>query len=192
MKQGKSEMTHMTLENDHSEEIKPLGDAEPTFISRKDIESFSEQISEEFNLTDFSSGEDPLTQFVKNLGGRIHYQNPSDFITSEAGSIKVWGQNDFDIYLSTFSGPLRDRFTIAHELGHYFLHSRQGEVPLRATRKGSGQLEWEANWFAASLLMPSKKFAEVSANYQGDIYAIAGHFQVSSQAVEIRKKRFGA
>ena len=75
-----------------------------------------------------------------------------------SGAIYVHGRGDFDIVLPQFTSPLRDRFTIGHELGHYFLHSRQGERPLVAYRQGSGRLEWEANWFAAGLLMPKDEF----------------------------------
>jgi Zn-dependent peptidase ImmA (M78 family) len=166
-----------------------LQEATPSNISRDNIESLAEKISNQFKLTDFSVEADPLLQFVRMLGGQIHYQNPTDFCMSESGSIEVRGQNNFDLYLSTFTGPLRDRFTIAHELGHYFVHSKQGELPIRASRKGSGQLEWEANWFAAALLMPSDEFTKISDKFDGDVYSIAGHFQVSSQAVTIRQKR---
>lgn len=179
---------HASSDTVPSQEVQ-LQEAAPSYLSRSDIEGFAEQISQSFRLTDFSQGEDPLSRFVRELGGRIHYQNPTDFAVSESGSIKVWGTNNFDIYLSTFTGPLRDRFTLAHELGHYFVHSGQGEIALRAARRGSGQLEWEANWFAASLLMPSQEFKEVATKFSGDVCAIAGHFQVSSQAVEIRRKR---
>jgi len=167
-----------------------LQEAKPTNIRRADIEMFAEKISSKYSLTQFEGkNEDPLSEFVTKLGGNIYYQNPSDLAASESGSIKVWEQNNFEIYLSTFTGPLRDRFTIAHELGHYFLHSKQGEIPIRASRKGSGRLEWEANWFAAALLMPKKEFNEVSDKFNDDIYSIAGHFQVSTQAVSVRQEQ---
>ncbi len=167
-----------------------LQEAKPTNIRRADIEMFAEKISLKYSLTQFEDkDEDPLSGFVKKLGGNIYYQNPSDLAVSESGSIKVWGQNNFEIYLSTFTGPLRDRFTVAHELGHYFIHSKQGEIPIRASRKGSGALEWEANWFAAALLMPSAEFQNISEQFGGDVYSIAGHFQVSTQAVNIRREQ---
>ncbi|KAM3108257.1 ImmA/IrrE family metallo-endopeptidase [Phormidesmis sp. 146-33] len=61
----------------------------------------------------------------------------------------------------------RQRFTIAHELGHYVLHgaekvhyddkSRGFQVHLRSavSAEGSDRLEVEANAFAAELLMPA-------------------------------------
>lgn len=164
-----------------------LGEAQPIKIKRSDIQNFAERISSEYELTKFKDdGSDPLFEFVEKLGGRIHYQNPPDFVTSESGSIKVWAENDFAIYLSTFTGPLRDRFTVAHELGHYFLHSKQGKNPIKASRKGSGQVEWEANWFAGALLMPKQEFEKIREEYGNDSYSIAGRFMVSVKATEIR------
>ena len=64
--------------------------------------------------------------------------------------------------------PNRQRFTIAHELGHYLLHENEvvhfdGERPgftvhLRdhASSEGKDDLEREANLFAAELLMPAR------------------------------------
>lgn len=164
-------------------------DAEPSRISRPIIEKFAEKISVKYEITSFNGKDDPLLQFTKEIGGRVHFQDPSDFFSTESGSIKVRKQNDFDIYLSTFTGPLRDRFTIAHELGHYFIHSKQGEIPIQASRKGSGRLEWEANWFAAALLMPRKEFNEISRKFNDNIYSIAGHFEVSTQAVSVRQEQ---
>ena len=59
----------------------------------------------------------------------------------------------------------RRRFSIAHELGHYHIptHSHVSgfctDVDLRATASDSGAQEWEANDFAAELLMPQRLFA---------------------------------
>lgn len=161
---------------------------EPAFLSNDQIEQLGESISTQFKLTDFVNDNDPLHEFVKLLGGKIHYQDPAEYVLSESGSIKVYGVNNFDIFLSAFTGPLRDRFTIAHELGHYFLHSNQGKKTIAASRKGSGKLEWEANRFAAALLMPSQEFKKTAEIFVNDNSALAGHFRVSTQAVDIRLK----
>lgn len=158
----------------------------PSHLGRDVIQDFAETISKKFVLTDFSGDEDPLQKFIKSIGGRLHYQDSTDFMTSESGSIAVHGRNDFDVYLSAFTGPLRDRFTLAHELGHYFIHSNQGAKPIRASRKGSGPVETEANWFAAALLMPKDEFSELAKSLHGNVNALAGHFQVSVRAVEVR------
>ena len=51
------------------------------------------------------------------------------------------------------------RFIIAHEFAHYVLHYKMGETYFhRENRKGKGPDENEADYFAASLLMPSGSF----------------------------------
>lgn len=62
-----------------------------------------------------------------------------------------------DVYDGVYQGKGRDRFTLAHELGHLFLHSKPGYA---RTLRDSSQIEpfrsseWQANTFAGSLLMP--------------------------------------
>lgn len=51
----------------------------------------------------------------------------------------------------------RQRFTIAHEIGHWLMHRRSLEnlgVSLRLQRRRRYNIEREANAFAAALLMP--------------------------------------
>lgn len=63
-----------------------------------------------------------------------------------------------DVYEGARSGNGRDRFTIAHELGHYLLHNEPG---LARTLKPRGSFpvykcsEWQANSFAGALLIPT-------------------------------------
>ena len=96
--------------------------------------------------------------------------------------------------------PERDKFTIAHELGHLILHyplvARENPgVPMCATRwvdESNADLvraEWEANWFAAAFLMPSDEFI---ARYQsGGLSPAALRFKVSVPAAKIRAKSLG-
>lgn len=138
-----------------------------------------------------------LEELVAKLGGRIRYQNLWDIESSESGSIQIHAEKNFDIFLAAHTGPLRDRFTIAHELGHYFLHflfplkmgNRQG--PMRARRYGSGRVEWEANWFAAGLLMPGDAFKTIYKGCERDIIATAEKFGVSVSAAQIRAQALG-
>ncbi|KHQ49998.1 ImmA/IrrE family metallo-endopeptidase [Mameliella alba] len=61
------------------------------------------------------------------------------------------------------------RFTVAHELGHYFLEGHPEEIlktaPIHMSRAGFSQgtssIELEADHFASGLLMPSKLVGEV-------------------------------
>lgn len=136
----------------------------------------------------FGAGDD-IKQLVERLGGRIHYESAFMFLDEDA-TIVVHGPNDFDIALTMLGHTRRDRFTLAHELGHYLLHSKQGKLPMQASRKGSSRIEWEANWFAAGFLMPADDFRDLISKGT-DNESIANHFQVSEPAVEIRRKSLG-
>lgn len=133
---------------------------------------------------------DALETIVERLGGRVCYKalDEADF---DDGSIVVEGQGDFTITLPTYTGAARDRFTIAHELGHYFLHYPLCCAPMAAKRYGSDRVEWEANWFAAGLLMPSAQFQSAYETYAGDLAKLAALFRVSMQAATIRAKSLG-
>ncbi len=106
----------------------------------------------------------------------------------------------------------RKRFTIAHELGHLFLHEgeqihvdRGIQINLRneAASQGSLIAEKEANLFAAELLMPAHfihKYLEnkvaldlekegiepLTNEYQVSIEKLAKDYQVSTQAMTFR------
>ncbi|AWK05655.1 hypothetical protein HYN56_15975 [Flavobacterium crocinum] len=76
----------------------------------------------------------------------------------------------FHIYLNIdrlkHSHTVRCRFTFAHELGHYFIDEHRnalssGLVPAHSsfTNFSSDKyVEWEADYFASSLLMPKERF----------------------------------
>lgn len=132
-------------------------------------------------------GGDILSVTLK-LGGRLHYR--SVFDDEATDTIYVHGQGDFDIVLPDHSTPRRDRFTIAHELGHYLLHSWIGKRPLVANRNGSDRAEWEANWFAAGFIMPEDEFKKAHAQKRS-LSWLADHFDVSEHAAQVRCKVLG-
>lgn len=90
------------------------------------------------------------------------------------------------------------RFTIAHELGHYFLHFPDNEYGLlahREHRKGKGKEENEADYFAACLLLPRDKFIDLYnkvSNTTNDakviISILASSFMVTHEMAERRIK----
>src|ERR1051325_1956225 len=71
------------------------------------------------------------------------------------------------IFIAPGQDPGRRRFSLAHELGHYHIpsHRKAGltltcaDEALRAQDWGTNSVEWEANDFAAELLMPFRLFA---------------------------------
>lgn len=89
---------------------------------------------------------------------------------------------------------VRQRFTIAHELGHYFLHRQQelfvdflGTEIAVLTDEEQEKKEREANWFAADLLMP-KRWIEADAGKYGpeNVTYLAQRYGVSEQALWFR------
>jgi IrrE N-terminal-like domain len=130
-----------------------------------------------------------IAEAVTKLGGTIRFLRLDEWLEHEADTIVVEGPRKFEIRLLGADGPLRQNFTIAHELGHYILHSRSGShAPMIAGRKGSNRVEWEANWFAASLLMPELEFRAVAVKPGMTDLTLAGIFNVSLEAAQLRKK----
>lgn len=87
----------------------------------------------------------------------------------------------------------RQRFTIAHELGHYFLHRDQGDFTDRALFRRDLQndhREYDANSFASRLLMPEHEFRDLAIRHR-DLQVIADHFQVSTAATKFRADALG-
>ena len=111
-----------------------------------------------------------------NVKGAVQYQN-------KAGKIEPI------IYINKNISPYGKTFTLAHELGHYLLH--KGEDKLRIDEYDYSQntkeslQESEANYFAASLLVPKEKLLKVLA-VTDKIDTIANYFGVSKPVVETR------
>jgi len=158
-----------------------------TNLSKDNIEHRAEEVARQVDFHPESNR--PVLDIVRAHGGRLHYQDLEDW-AEQTGSIFVHAPFDFDIALPKYTSPRRDRFTIAHELGHYFLHASQGERPLIAHRAGTGRKEWEANWFAAALLMPREAF-ETAARRNPSPIALAKQFGVSRRAAEVRQEALG-
>jgi Zn-dependent peptidase ImmA (M78 family) len=105
--------------------------------------------------------------------------------------------------------PNRQRFTIAHEFGHYLLHRNLSNIFFdeslvffrdEQSSEGSKYQEIEANNFAAELLIPEKLLRQkiiqqpVDAFDDSDnslIQQLAKDFGVSIQALTIRLTKLG-
>lgn len=118
----------------------------------------------------------------------------SGFLLRRAGEVPVIGFNS--------SLPrVRQRFIIAHELGHLLLHNKSGLHVDRSLVRLGGQAksdvvdeeEVEANRFAAELLMPEKLIREevrmigrAAVDDDPVIDLLAQKYNVSRQAMTIR------
>lgn len=158
--------------------------AKPCHAPKADIEDLAARFASKLGY----NGGAPLPPIVHKLGGRIIYQSFDKLVDA---SILVRGLRDFDIFLPDETSPTRDRFSIAHELGHYVLHFPiNGQQPMMAHRFGSDRVEWEANWFAAGFLMPADNFREHFGGRLG-LPAVARRFGVSVAAAEARASSLG-
>ena len=92
------------------------------------------------------------------------------------------------IFLPHVTSSRRDRFTIAHEVGHYFIHYLHPQRDSVASfgRGERNHVETQANVFASSLLMPEQAFRQVYERHNGDAFAVARILEVSPAAVEVR------
>jgi len=99
--------------------------------------------------------------------------------------------------MGNFKGSKRSRFSIAHELGHYFIpeHNQSiidGTFPLHTSKFEANQnnaIEQEADYFAACLLMPSvifKKACYKKVFSLNLIEELSKEFNVSKTAVLLR------
>ncbi|MEQ1601002.1 MAG: ImmA/IrrE family metallo-endopeptidase [Methylophilaceae bacterium] len=143
----------------------------------------------------YGSGDD-LIALVENIGGRVTYQELRELEKSDSGSILVEPDGKFEITLPNHTSMQRDRFTIAHEIGHLVLHfmlnkGKADHEGLAAARYGSGLVEYEANWFAASFLMPDDQFKLCYESNAADLNAVAAKFAVSLTAAAVRAKALG-
>lgn len=109
--------------------------------------------------------------------------------SSNSGRCVITESGDKAIIVNPADSPARQRFTVAHELGHamldeHGLHERN--IKLKMYRRK----EALANRFAAALLMPEKDVR--SAFERGmKIEQMAAYFGVSQAAMQIRLIRLG-
>lgn len=91
----------------------------------------------------------------------------------------------------------RARFTIAHELGHWLMHTKGAGAHTRFCRPAdvgatvreitsSKRLEREANLFAAELLMPADLVRNEAEKARLSVPALAKTFAVSAAAMQVR------
>ena len=99
--------------------------------------------------------------------------------------------SEYVIFVDSKEPAVRQRFTAAHEIGHFLLHrdSIHGKVEdnylLRAHGMSNRQ-EVEANEFAANLLMPWELINQAMDSGITTVDALAEHFKVSRLAMGIR------
>lgn len=146
--------------------------------------SYSQVINKAREIRDlYFSPDYPLQTAFK----KIFEDNNISILFQENGEmLKKVGNNSYIISLPLNTSPLRDNYTIAHELGHFFLgHPLNEEYEIHRSLENN-RIEREANIFAAELLMPKDQFIDACNKCNNDPYAVASIFSVSPSAAAVR------
>ena len=108
-----------------------------------------------------------------------------------SGVLKRVGDDWFECYVDKSEPSVRQRFTAAHELGHFVLHRESiGETHSDNYRlRAEGMTNWQetqANQFAADLLMPMDLISRAMDDGTTSVSGLAKLFKVSEIAMSIR------
>jgi Zn-dependent peptidase ImmA (M78 family) len=140
---------------------------------------------------------------IKNFGAGIHFEHleptVSGMLYRSPGTIAV--------VVNSEHAPVRQRFTIAHELGHLKMHQGRAVIVDHLVRArvnlrnrdsslATNREEIEANGFAAALLMPAEwLFEDVEVRLEMPPAKLAAdlarRYDVSAQAMELRLLNLG-
>jgi Zn-dependent peptidase ImmA (M78 family) len=147
----------------------------------------------------------PVESIANGLGVQIQKESAEDKLSGFLFRDRT--KDQAIIGVNADHPPKRQRFTTAHELGHFLLHDfgdvhvdRQFKVWLRngPSSDGVSTEEKEANLFAAELLMPAKflqkDFRKIDAMDMQDekqLADLAEQYDVSTQAMTIRLAYLG-
>ncbi len=142
----------------------------------------------------------PVERIAKALGAQIRFAPLDDELSG-----MVYVKDGVPIIgVNSLHHPNRQRFTIAHEIGHMELHLEMITSSVHVDKKfiglmrdsnsstGNEEIEIQANQFAAELLMPQKLIEEELEGKQfdidddGPIEELAKKFRVSKQALLYR------
>ena len=150
--------------------------------SKEAIETLAENLGQQHRIYD-KDGRADVLELVDQLNGLVQIDDNTD--EDAPASLNVRAEDDFTILVPWNTSVVRDRFTVAHEIGHLKLHySGQGEATFY--RFGRNRQETEANLFAAALLMPKDRFTQEYAECDGDINCLSKKFDVSRSTTLIR------
>jgi Zn-dependent peptidase ImmA (M78 family) len=158
------------------------------------------QINELLQLANVNESPVPVEKIARLYGAHIRYEPLEGDISGF-----IYRENETTIIgVNSSHSPTRQRFTIAHELGHMQLHSDNelhiDRVFVHMRNEKSSQAvdikEIEANLFAAELLMPiemvisdwRQREMPLSYDYEDDkfIAKMAKSYKVSLQAMIFR------
>lgn len=133
-----------------------------------------------------------VISIAKNYGIKAY---SAELNNEVSGAIKYDDKSKkFEIIVNKNNPGVRQRFTIAHELGHYFLHRdilKNSDIHIDTLYRVVTQMdhqtkeqEKEVDYFAGALLMNRKVIEKLIENYS--IEEMAQIFDVSYSAMTVR------
>lgn len=148
-----------------------------------------------YNITSNFISENKLFQYPIDLfslckiyGWKIKYYNKKDnkeFLQISTDGFVVENNNKYIIFLNQDMIESRQRFTIAHEIGHIVLgHHNLDGYNLIANSGLDTDVEQEANMFARLILCP----AQITRYLPKNSDCISNLFKVSKQMAELTLK----
>lgn len=163
------------------------------FLKREEIEARASEVRGRHKMTTIPI--DPVL-IAEREGIKV---NNAKFKRDNLVGLIMKDGDDVTVLVKQDDPGFRKRFTIAHELGHYFLHlSKDGEYldkEANLFRQQSGdeggsvggdrRREFQANLFAAALLMPADEVRRYWKE-RDSIKELAGIFKVSPTAMGLR------
>ena len=131
---------------------------------------------------------------IKNLGIQILKEDMNDL----SAYIEKRSNGQWVIGINKYHHPSRQRFSMAHELGHFIndqdffkTESRLDDIILLRTNS-INEREIKANEFASEILIPSKIFTDLIVNKgERNIIQLASFFDVSPAAIKYKAFRLG-
>ena len=175
-----------------------------SYITTNYIESIVEKILAEADIDNPPVKVDSIAEFICGL--EFEWRNLDECSKDDKVLAAIVIQDE-KIYMNESkeyelkNNPGRRNFTIAHELGHWFLHKdlaqenlfgMKGNVLIcRGINNKIDNKERQANIFASHLLMPEKFLRKQLSNFttplnEYDLRDFADIFQVSKQSMRIR------
>ena len=179
-----------------------VAEREVPYLSQVQLEQAADRLRERHNLATIPI--DPLL-LAQREGIAVHNARFNEGRTNDGRLVGMIARHDDEVLIlaDEYALPLRKRYTIAHELGHYVLHLPgdgelvDSEVDLFRRSPRSDQTltpeqrrEVQANQFAAALLMPRSEVGRYWAEGHS-IETLARAFLVSDEAMGERIAALG-
>ncbi len=175
------------------------------YKGKQEIEAIAQSILKDINYSGGKVSLESVCEVQHNKNNlKVKFASCTNNLSDHAGLLGSINFNPPEIvlYPEPSHNKFRQRFTLSHELGHFLLKHNMymsGEYclesdfdidqPMSFSFKDISRMEWQANYFASSLLLPKDKLIE-------DFYEIAqrmdltnrgfGHLYLDSQPCNLR------